>query len=586
MKLYSPLLYKVSISVLFLGACAPMAEYGPEKNAVMNVSVLAFNDFHGHLEPPLVSIRETVGNVPTEVPAGGAAYLSAAIQHLKKQHPLHAVVSAGDMIGASPLTSALFLDEPTIEAVNAMGIDFNAVGNHEFDKGTAELLRMRFGGCQKFTRIEPCQVSPKFAGANFEFLAANVKQESQSNLFPSYGFKTFKMGQRESKIAFVGLTLKGTPKMVTPDGIKGLSFEDEAKTANALVPELKAKGASALVLVIHEGGVIKGGHNDASCPGLSGDIVPILNNLDPAYDIVISGHTHRAYACDYSRVNPQKPFLLTSAGQYGTMLTHIQLSIDPVKNKVISKSAFNLVVQSEPFVNSAGQRIETTNAIPYYGKHNSVEKIVSEYQAAAQVHVQKVIGHLPASMVRRFSPSGESALGNMIADAQLFASAPKDKGHADIALMNPGGVRADLPVPLGGGTVNFGQIFKVQPFGNTLVVKQMTGQQIKDVLEFQFDNKDRPKVLFPSSTLNYEIDMKKEKGQRVENIKISNQALDLKQKYKVTVNSFIASGGDGFWHFKQAETVYEGELDVDALAAYIKASPSMKVPELNRIRML
>ncbi len=585
MKLYSKLVYKVGISALFLGACAPMAEYGSEKNAVMNVSILAFNDFHGHLEPPLVSIRETIGNIPTEVPAGGAAYLSAAIQQLKKQHPLHAVVSAGDMIGASPLTSALFLDEPTIEAVNAMGIDFNAVGNHEFDKGTAELRRMRFGGCQKFTRIEPCQVNSKFAGANFEFLAANVKQDNQSNLFPSYGFKTFKIGQRESKIAFVGLTLKGTPKMVTPDGIKGLSFEDEAKTANALVPELKAQGASALVLVIHEGGVSKGGHNDASCPGLSGDIVPILNNLDPAYDIVISGHTHRAYACDYSKVNPQKPFLLTSAGQYGTMLTHIQLSIDPVKKNVISKSAFNLVVQSEPFINSAGQRIEPSNVIPYYGKHNAVEKIVSEYQAAAQVHVQKVIGHLPASMVRKFSSSGESALGNLIADAQLFASAPKEKGHANIALMNPGGVRADLPVPLGGGTVNFGQIFKVQPFGNTLVVKQMTGQQIKDVLEFQFDNKDRPKVLFPSSTLTYEIDMKKEKGQRVGNVKISKQPLVLDQKYKVTVNSFIASGGDGFWQFKQAETVYEGELDVDALAAYIKANPGLRVPELNRIKI-
>jgi 5'-nucleotidase len=583
---FPPNTLKILLLLLGLGACAPMTEHGSANHLPMDVSIIAFNDFHGHLEPPLVSIRETIGKDIKEVPAGGAAYMAAAINHLKKNNPLHAVVSAGDMIGASPLTSALFLDEPTIEVVNAIGIDFNAVGNHEFDKGTAELLRMRHGGCEKYTRLEPCQVNAKFAGANFEFLAANVRQANQKVLFPPYGVKTFKLGQKQVKIGFVGLTLKATPKMVTPDGIKGLSFDDEASSANALVPELKAQGVSAIVLVIHEGGVIQGNHNDSSCPGLSGDIVPIINRLDPAYDVVVSGHTHRAYACEYSRINPSKPFLLTSAGQYGTMLTHIQLKIDPKLNKVLDKSAFNLVVQSESFVNSGGHKIQPTDALPFFGKDPVIDKIVTEYKSAAQVHVNKVIGHLPESFVRKFSTSGESQLGNFIADAQWFASSSNETGGAHIALMNPGGVRADLPVPLGGGSVNFGQIFKVQPFGNTLVVKRMTGQQIKDVLEFQFENSVRPKVLFPSATLSYEVNLLKEKGQRIGNIKISNQPVAMSQQYRVTVNSFIASGGDGFWQFKQAETLLEGGLDVDALAMYIKAHPGIKAPELNRIRIL
>jgi len=586
MKNTSQLFASLMMSGLLLGACAPLSESTVSPPENLNISILAFNDLHGNLEPPQLSIREQIGNESKEVPAGGAAYLAGAIQHFKKQNPLHAVVSAGDMIGATPLVSALFLDEPTIEAVNAMGIDFNAVGNHEFDKGTNELIRMRRGGCEKFTRLEPCQVNRQFGGANFEFLAANVKQANDQTLFPAYGIKSFKQGKQEVKIGFVGMTLKGTPFIVTPDGIKGLRFEDEARTANAIVPILKAQGVSALVLVIHEGGVTKGGHNDASCPGLSGDILPILDKLDPAFDVVVSGHTHRAYACDYQRVNSSKPFLLTSAGQYGTLLTHIQLQIDPLQRKVVSKSAYNNVIQSEPFVNYAGVRIEPNAALPSYGKEANVDKIVTQYQQASQVQVLKVIGNLPGSLIRKMSPSGETALGNFIADAQWHSTSPKERGGADFALMNPGGVRADLIIPPGGGTVNFGQLFKTQPFGNTLVVKRMTGQQIKDLLEFQYNNLERPRVLFPSQSLNYSVDVKQAKGERVSNIQIHQQAIDLTRAYHVTMNSFLASGGDGFWQFAQVPTVSGGELDVDALAEYIRSQKQMLAPEVNRINML
>ncbi|MEY4076675.1 MAG: hypothetical protein RIQ69_1045 [Pseudomonadota bacterium] len=571
---------------ILLCACAPMNEPSIAASEKINISILAFNDLHGHLEPPSMSVRERIDGNLTEVPVGGAAYLAAAIQHHKKLNPLHAVVSAGDMIGATPLTSALFLDEPTIEAVNAMGIDFNAVGNHEFDKGTPELMRMRRGGCEKLTRLEPCQVNRQFPGANFEFLAANVKKADHESLFPAYGIKTFKQGNQVIKLGFVGMTLKSTPNLVAPEGIKGLKFEDEAATANALVPVLKAQGVSALVLVIHEGGVIQGGPNDASCPGLSGDIVPILNKLDTDFDVVVSGHTHRAYACDYKRINPSKPFLLTSAGQYGTFLTHIQLSIDPLSKKVQSKTANNVIVQSEAFVNASGVNVQPSSGLPFFGKQMDVEKIVNLYRTASQVQVLKEVGRLSTSVTRQSSPSGESGLGNLIADAQWSSTAPVDRGRSDFALMNPGGVRADILIQPGGGVVNFGQLFKVQPFGNTLVVKRMTGQQVKDLLEHQFVNLDRPKVLFPSESLKYEVDLSQAKGQRVLNIQIGQKPLDLARAYNVTMNSYLASGGDGFWHFNQAPTVSSGEIDVDALSDYLQQRPGLKPAPTDRIRML
>jgi 5'-nucleotidase len=447
-------------------------------------------------------------------------------------------------------------------------------------------MRMRRGGCEKFTRLEPCQVNRQFPGANFEFLAANVKKSDHETLFPAYGIKTFKQGNQVIKVGFVGMTLKNTPNLVIPEGVKGLKFEDEAATANALVPLLKAQGVSALVLVVHEGGVIQGGPNDASCPGLSGDIVPILNKLDTGFDVVVSGHTHRAYACDYKRINPNKPFLLTSAGQYGTFLTHIQLSIDPVSKTVQNKTASNVIVQSEAFVNASGVQVQPSSALPFFGKQMDVEKIVNVYRKASEVQVLKEVGRLSTSITRNASPSGESGLGNLIADAQWASTAAAERGRSDFALMNPGGVRADILIQQGGGTINFGQLFKVQPFGNTLVVKRMTGQQVKDLLEHQFENPDRPKVLFPSESLRYEVDRRQPKGQRVLNIQIGQKPLDLARAYNVTMNSFLASGGDGFWHFNQAPTLSGGELDVDALSDYVQKRPGIKPAPTDRIRML
>ena len=553
-------------------------------DAVMHISLMALNDLHGHLEPPQLAIREQLNQNSIQVPAGGVAYLASAIQQLKAKNPLHAVVSAGDMIGATPLISALFLDEPTIEAVNAIGIDFNAVGNHEFDKGVAELQRMRQGGCQQYARLKPCLVNAAFPGANFEFLAANVKKENGQTLFPAYGIKSFKQGGHEVKVGFVGMTLKGTPQMVTPEGVKGVQFESEAQTANALVPILKAQGVSALVLVIHEGGTVQGGPNDPNCPGLTGDIIPILNQLDTAFDVIVSGHTHRAYACNYQKFNPAKPFLLTSAGQYGTLLTHIELEVDALQRKVTRKSAYNLIIQSETFTNAAGVRVVPTTQLPQFTPHTEVARIVATYKAASAEQAARQIAYLPQSITRANTPSGETALGNLIADAQWAATAPVDKGAADFALMNPGGVRADLIVPPGGGAVNYGQLFSIQPFGNTLTVKTFTGQLVKELLESQY-RQDRPRVLFPSAQLTYQVDLKQPVGQRVSDIRIKGQALQMNTPYRVTMNSFLATGGDAFSVFNRGTDVLGGDLDVDALTDYLAKNPGLTPPSTDRIRL-
>lgn len=565
---------------------APAPAPAPAVPGAIDVKLIAFNDLHGNLEPPKLSINAPAKAGGTvAVPAGGAAYMASAIASLKAKNPNNAVVSAGDMIGASPLVSALFLDESTIEAVNAMKIDFNAVGNHEFDKGQTELLRMKNGGCAKNTALEPCRVNKSFPGANFGFLAANTVKSDGNTLFPATGMKSFTKDGATVKVAFIGMTLKGTPNIVTPAGVAGLSFKDEADTANALIPHLKSQGADAIVVVIHEGGTTTVGYNDKSCAGLSGDILPILNKLDPAVDVVISGHTHRSYICDYAKTNPARPFLLTSAGQYGTLLTDINLTIDTKTRKVTAKSADNVIVQGEAYT-SGSTTVALTDQYPVFGKNQEVAALISQYLSIAGPLVQRVVGSLTATATRTQTTSKESVLGNLIADAQLAATKPAGKGEAQIAFMNPGGVRADL-APAGDGSVTYGQIFAVQPFGNSLVVKTMTGAQIKAVLEQQFNSGantvSSPRVLLPSKGFSYTYNLSQPAGSRISNMSLNGTAMTDGATYRVTMNSFLATGGDNFTVFNQGTDALGGDQDVDALEAYIKANSPLTPPATDRI---
>ncbi|MDP9898426.1 bifunctional metallophosphatase/5'-nucleotidase [Variovorax ginsengisoli] len=569
------------LALTLLGACTAPATPGAPGELVdapppgmVDVTLIAFNDLHGNLEPPLATVNAPgpMGRT-VQVPAGGAAYMASAIAALKARNPNHAVVSAGDMIGASPLVSALFLDEPTIEAVNAMHIDFNAMGNHEFDKGRAELVRMQQGGCVQHTLLQPCRLNPAFAGANFGFLAANTVREDGGTLFPATGLKTFTQNGATVKVGFIGMTLRATPSLVTPAGVAGLRFDDEADTANALVAPLKAQGADAIVVLLHEGGSTQVGYNDKRCAGLSGDIVPILSRLSPEIDVVVSGHTHQAYLCDLPTSDPSRRRLLTSAGLYGTLLTDIRLRIDARTHRVVTRSADQVIVQGEPFTR-AGQTVALNDRYPVFSKDPDVATLVARYAAAAQPLAQRVVGRLGAPLDRRPSASGESTLGNFIADGQLAATRAPEAGGAQLAFTNRGGMREDL-VPAPDGTVRYGQLFSVQPFGNSMVVKTFTGAQIRRALEQQFDSGtntvQRPRVLMVSEGFHYAFDLQRAPGERISELRLNGVALQADGRYRVAMNSFLAAGGDNFTVFTEGTEVLGGAPDLEALERHIHA---------------
>ena len=552
----------------------------------IDITLIGFNDLHGNLEPPRMAHTIPTPGGAVAVPAGGMAYLASAMAALKARGPHHAVVSAGDMVGASPLVSSLFLDEPTIEAVNAMQIDFNAVGNHEFDRGWRELLRLQHGGCEKFTTRQPCQISQPFAGARFGFLAANtVRAEDGRTLLPATGLKRFTEGGVTVTLGVIGLTLQATPTMVSPSGVAGLRFEDEAATANALIPQLKAQGADVIAVVIHEGGSTRAGLQETSCAGLSGDIVPILERLDAAVDVVVSGHTHQAYVCDYGRVNPGKPFLLTSAGQYGTLLTDIQLRVDTRTRRVVHKSARNLIVQGEAFTGSQGH-VPLTSAVPAFAADPQVQKVIDTYRAAAVPLGQRPVGQAAGALRRAPAPSLENALGNLVADAQLHATRAPEQGGAQLSLMNPGGLRADL-VPDEQGLVRYGQLYAVQPFGNQLVVQTFTGAQIKAALEQQFasgsNTVQRPRVLMVSAGFSYRYDLARPAGARISHMVLNGVPLQDDAPVRVVMSSYLGSGGDNFTVLAQGRDRLVGGLDVDALESYFRDHSPVPVPATDRI---
>ena len=576
--------YAALIALTVAGCAAPMAGRSGSE-APVTVKIIAFNDFHGNLEPPKYSVdAPAAAGATVRVPAGGAAYLASAIDSLRRRNPNHAVVAAGDMIGASPLVSALFLDEPTIAAMNLIRIDYNALGNHEFDKGRAELLRMQNGGCDKHTMREPCQVEP-FGGADFSFLSANTVTESGAPLVRPYGIKSYGEGARQVKVGFIGLTLREAPSLVTPAGVAGLRFADEAETANALIPALQAEGADAIVVVIHQGASTRVGYDDKSCEGLSGDILPILDRLDSRVDAVVSGHTHQAYVCDYGRINPAKPFLLTSAGYAGSMITDIDLTIDPVAGRVTAKRADNVIVQSEAYTNARGA-IATTDQYPRFEAEPRVAALVARYVGAAAPVAAEPVGRLSAPALRAPNDAGEQVLGNLIADAQLAATRAQDAGGAQIAFMNSGGVRADL-VPGENGVVTFGQIFAVQPFGNTLMVKSFTGRQILEILEQQFNSGsnsvEQPNILLVSSGFTYAYDLKRPAGQRILDARLNGAPLRDETVYRVAMSNFLASGGDNFAAFREGTDQVGGAQDLDALIPYIAAAKLLTPPAADRI---
>lgn len=554
------------LAALALAGCASIprppssATEGPLDSAPVEIQILALNDFHGRLAAPDgTHVYRDQDGMERRERLGGAAQLGATLMNLRQDHEHTITVAAGDLIGASPLESAYFLDEPAILALNAVGLEIASVGNHEFDRGVDELRRMQAGGCEAFTARTPCALE-QFAGADFAYLAANTVSESGETVFPGTVLRRF----GPATIGFVGLTLKDTAKLVSPAATAGYRFLDEAETANAAARKLLAGGADTVVLLIHEGANVEPRYNLSGCPELGGAIVPILERLDPAIRLVVSGHTHQAYACELPAENG-RPRVLTSAGRYGAFVTDIRLEINPRTGELLAVDAINVPVRAD-----AGEQADTA-------------LLVQRYVDAAGPIANREVGPIEPAPTR-----GEDCIDSpqqgLVADAQLHAS---EEDGAQIAFINSGGVRTDL-ASAEDGVMTYGEIFAMQPFGNALVVLELTGEQIKSALEEQFCE-ENGEVRFCFSMLTgsrgfaYSFDRSHPAGQRITGMALNGEKIEPARRYRVTVNNFLSNGGDGFDTFTRGTPVAEAGFDVDALESYI-ASGKAAVPVCGRVR--
>jgi 5'-nucleotidase len=514
------------------------AKGGPKP---VELQILALNDFHGNINTFSGSFGAT----------GGAQNLATNIAAAEEGVRNSIFVSAGDLIGASPLISALFHDEPTIEVMNEIGLDINGVGNHEFDEGPAELLRMQNGGSHP---VDGDLDGDGFAGSDFPFLSANVVvDETGETLFAPYIIKNY----QGVRVAFIGMTLEGTPSIVTPSGVAGLTFRDEAETANEIVRELQGKNIESFVILLHEGGSSPGGQNDCN-GGLTGAIANIVPQFDDAVDLVIAGHTNDEFICEIDGK------MVTMADNAGRLFTDIDVTLDRRTKDMTVVSAVNVpnlqVAEDDP----------------------EVQALINKYQALSDPLANEVIGETTAPITRTGDEAGESALGDVIADAQLAATSPLGFGEAVVAFMNAGGIRADLDA----GPVTFGEAFAVQPFGNSLVTMTLTGAQIEALLEQQFTGGiGRLQV---SNGFTYTFSASAPAGDKINpaSIMINGTVVNPSASYRVTVNNFLADGGDNYTVLIGGTDRLGGEVDLDALVTYFQANSPVPPGPQDRITMV
>jgi 5'-nucleotidase len=536
---------------------------GPVATKPVDVRILAINDFHGYLRPSPGGIRIADPDDKTKkimVAAGGSETMATLVKQLRGQatKPENTIfVAAGDLIGASPFLSAMFHDEPTIESLSMMGLEIASVGNHEFDEGKDELLRMQNGGCHP---VDKCQGPHPFAGARFHYLAAStVEKDTGKTVFPAYEIREFE----GIPVAFIGLTLKGTANIVSPPGIAGLEFKDEADTVNALVPELKARGVEAIVVLIHEGGYPTGDYNE--CPGISGAIVDIVKKFDRAVDVVISGHTHQAYVCEIDGR------LVTSGDKYGTLVTTIDLKLDRASRDIVSAKADNVIVRTGAYARDP----EQTALLEAY------DKLAAPLGNRPAGSVSETLSNIP-------DHAGESALGDIIADAQLAATQATAKGGAVIAMTNPGGIRTNV-TRKDEGAVSYADLFASQPFRNQLVTLTLTGAQIKNVLEQQWRDPKLPRILQVSNGFSYSWDDARPNGDRVlaDSLSLNGARIEPTASYRITVNNYLSVGGDGFTVLKDGTAPLVGVYDIDALYGYFRGNspigpaPGKRITRIN-----
>jgi len=630
-----PLAAALTAVALALASLSTQAALPAAAKPPVTIKIIGFNDYHGNLQSPGTFGQNTLVPTKDRPAVGGAEYLAAHVALLKAQNANSVVVGAGDFIGATPLISALFFDEPAVETLNKIGVDFSSVGNHEFDKGKDELRRLQNGGCKitgGVTDSNSCKglgssAPGMFDGARFKWLSANVIEDATGRtLLPAYGIKMF----NGVRVAFIGMTLKGTPGIVTPTGVAGLTFKDEAATVNALVPRLKALGAEAIVVLVHQGSFqntlagavnppitsdINGCTGDLrNVDGSASDITQIVAGLDDAIDLVISAHTHAAYNCSANTIDVRGTSLanavttprptgipnkagrkipVTSASAFGRIVTDIDLTIDPNTHKVSAVLPTNRLVDR---TSAAAQN--------WIAAHPEVKNLVDGYNTLVSPLAGQVIATITAPMTNSANTAGEMQAGDLIADAQLAATQPASLGGASIAFMNAGGVRNpgfDFggPYPYG---LTYGNAFTVQPFGNSLVTMTLTAQQIKDVLEQQFlgcKGQTAQRVMQISNGFSYSWSAAAPACSKIMDVTLTptdvtvvppavTGADDLMviggvvqnptKTYRVTVNNFMATGGDGFGVFVGGTGVQGGAQDIDALVAYLVGYKAPALP--------
>jgi 5'-nucleotidase len=558
-------------------ACVLMMNTSMALAQSVPLRIIAINDFHGHLEPASNAVAVPDPAKPSAtVPmrSGGAAFLATRINQLRAEQPRHVVVSAGDLIGASPLTSGLFHDEPTIEVMNAMGLDVSALGNHEFDRGVAHLLRMANGGCQAqpVANRQTCAgVANHFSGARFKFLAVNVLDRgSGETIVPPAWIKNID-GVR---VGFIGAVTRSTPGIVVLSGVAGVRFTGEAKALNQHAKELQAQGVQAIVAVIHEGGEAEGGYD--ACRNPRGAIFDIARELDPAIDVVLSAHTHRGYNCVIDgRV-------IMQAASYGRLVSVIDVEIDRASGDIVRERTR---ARNVPVPNGMRTSASLRAAYPPLAPDPEVAAIVEHYRKLAAPVAQRPVGRVTSDFDRRTAAGGDNALGRLIADAHLAAT--RTQG-AQLAFTNPGGLRAELRASAGDGVVTYADVFASQPFGNTLVTLTLTGAQLKQMLEQQWSARsrtrsstarpERARILQPSRGFSYAWRASGSHGERIvaDSMRLEGRAIESDQSYRVTVNNFLADGGDGFRVLRDGIDRVGGPVDADALAEYLRQASALR----------
>ena len=538
----------LGLTVVILFGCAHRSP------ADVEVNLVALNDFHGYILPS--SYRYTDLLNPGQSLAqdmGGVATLGGMLKELRTEDPELLFVGVGDLVGASPPISNMWADEPSILALNLLGMNLSVVGNHEFDEGKDELLRHMKGGCTSSRPDKACQFEAVFNGAQFPYIAANVVDEVTGKLILSpYVIEEVK----GVKIAFVGAEVEELASLIAPSSMVGISVADEAEAINRYVPELQARGVQAIVAVVHQGG--KSGGTFSGCDNLTGDIVDIAGRLDSAVDVVLSAHTHEAYICQLGKLT------ITQGASYGHMLTHLRLSINPESGNITQVQAENLLADPAR-----------------YAPDPVLQQFADKLEARGRAVLQQPIARIGArSITRERILAGESAMGDLVADAQLAAT---HQLGAQLALMNSGGIRSDLQAPDSGEPLTFSQVSAVHPFKGTLQLLTLSGAELKALLEQQWrDNTgDGFRPLQISSSMSYQWDATRSLGDKVliDSILVEGKPLKPTADYRIALNAFLADGGDNFSLFKQGRKRQDSEVrDLDALIDYLVAQDKLGKP--------